>query len=184
MTSTRKIMLLLGAALAVSACGTAAPSLTTVGPPGSAGQASSPAAASASPARATPSATPAVAARCEAVAKLFDANRIELSGPWAGDDGGIYYLRQLGSVLWWNGMSDRAGSPSGLGRGWNNVARGEITGLVIDVAWADVPRGRVLGDGTLNLKIEADATGKIRIVKVSETGAGFGNNTWTPCSPG
>jgi hypothetical protein len=114
----------------------------------------------------------------------FDATKINLSGPWAGDDGGIYYLRQVGSVLWWNGMSDRKGAPSTLGRGWNNVARGQITALDVDVEWADVPRGDILGGGTLKLKIEEDATGSTRIVKVSETGTGFGNSLWQPCKPG
>ena len=47
-----------------------------------------------------------------------------------------------------------------------------------------MPRGGILGDGTLNLKIEDDGTGNLRIVKVSETGGGFGNSSWTPCKPG
>jgi hypothetical protein len=118
------------------------------------------------------------------VTKAFDAKKVDLTGPWAGDDLGIYYLRQLGSVLWWNGMSGRDGPPTGLGREWNNVAKGEITGLTVHADWADVPRGEILGGGTLNLKIEDDGTGTIRIVKVGETGTGFGNTMWTPCRPG
>lgn len=118
------------------------------------------------------------------MSKPFDPNDIDLTGPWAGDDGGIYYLRQVGSFVWWNGMSERAGSPSAFGREWNNVARGEINGLEIDVEWADVPRGEILGEGTLHLSIEDDGSGSIQIVKVSETGTGFGNSLWTPCTPG
>jgi hypothetical protein len=131
-----------------------------------------------------PSEPAAVGASCDAAPKPFDPNDVDLTGAWAGDDGGIYYLRQLGSVVWWNGMSGRAGSPSDLGRDWNNVARGEIDGLTISVVWADVPRGEIFGDGTLNLAIEDDGTGNVQIVKVSETGAGFGNSIWTPCTPG
>ena len=81
-------------------------------------------------------------------------------------------------------MSERGGSPSALGRDWNNVGRGQIKALVIDVEWADVPRGGILGNGTMNLKIEDDGTGNVRISKVSETGSGFGNTLWTPCKPG
>jgi hypothetical protein len=115
----------------------------------------------------------------------FDADNIDLSGPWAGDDDGIYYLRQLEDVVWWNGMSDRDGTPSDLGQIWNNVARGEIArDQTISVEWADVPRGEVLGGGTLELKIGPDGTGNIQIVKTSETGSGFGNSIWTPCTPG
>ena len=184
MKATRRITMLVGAVLVFAACASA-PATTTVPASSTAGQPSKAAATSAKPSSAqAASPTPAVAVRCDNTAKPFDANKVELTGPWAGDDGGIYYLRQLGSVLWWNGMSERAGGPALLGRGWNNVARGDIKALVIDVEWADVPRGGVLGNGTMQLKVEGDATGNVRIVKVSETGSGFGNNIWTPCSPG
>ena len=171
--------------LALAACGSSAPSVATVAPLSSGGQASQVAAPSASPAIAkSASPSPAVAVKCDKAPKAFDANHIDLTGAWAGDDDGIYYLRQVGSVLWWNGMSDRAGPPPDLGRGFNNVGRGQIKALKVDVEWADVPRGGILGNGTLSLKIENDGTGNVRVVKVSETGTGFGNNTWTPCTPG
>jgi ABC-type phosphate transport system substrate-binding protein len=54
-------------------------------------------------------------------------------------------------------------------------------GVELSGAWAG---DGILGDGTLNLKIEDDGTGNLRIVKVSETGGGFGNSSWTPCKPG
>ena len=185
MHSTRRIAMLVGGVLALAACGTSAPSATNAVASSQIAQASATAAASASPAPLkSPSPSPAVAARCDKTPKPFNAAKVELSGPWAGDDGGIYYLRQLGSILWWNGMSERAGTHARLGRDWNNVARGEIKSLAIDVEWADVPRGGVLGNGTLSLKIEDDGTGNVRIVKVSETGTGFGNSIWTPCTPG
>jgi hypothetical protein len=133
----------------------------------------------------TPVATKAVGAPCEPKAVAFDAGKLDLTGAWAGDDRGIYYLRQVGKILWWNGMADRAADPAVLGRTWNNVGRGEIKGdLTIAVEWADVPRGQILGYGTLNLQIGKDANGSIKITKVSETGTGFGNGVWTPCSPG
>jgi hypothetical protein len=174
MNSTRRIGMLMAATLALAACG---PSTSSASPGSSGAQGSKAPGSSASPAA-------AAAAPCEPVAKPFDPKKIDLTGTWAGDDGGIYYLRQLKSVLWWNGMSERDGRPLRLGRDWNNVARGEIKGLVIDVVWADVPRGDVLGSGTMNLKIEGNAAGNIRIAKVSETGSGFGNRVLTPCKPG
>ena len=82
-------------------------------------------------------------------------------------------------------MANRAADPSLLGRDWNNVGRGEIKDdLTIAVEWADVPRGGILGGGTLTLKMEKDAKGNIQLRKVAETGTGFGNNLWTRCSPG
>ncbi len=173
MNSTWRIAMLAVGVLGLAACATSGPNVASSSP---SARASSIAAASASP--------PAVVARCDKAAKPFNAAKVELSGPWAGDDDGVYYLRQVGSILWWNGMSERAGTPARVGREWNNVARGEIKSLAIEVEWADVPRGEILGNGTLSLKIEDDGSGTVRIVKVSETGTGFGNTLWTPCTPG
>jgi hypothetical protein len=186
----RLLAVLLGAILVVAACGTTAspaPAATTASSGGPASQVA-PASASpsraASPSAASPSASAAVAAPCTKISKAFDPKKVDLTGPWSGDDGGIYYLRQVGSVVWWNGMSGQAESPSGLGRDWNNVGRGVIKALKIDVEWADVPRGGILGDGTLSLTIKDDGSGNVQIVKDSETGSGFGNTIWTPCTPG
>jgi len=165
-----RISALLAPILALAACGITAPPSASV-------QAS---------ATNEPSQLPElVAVTCEPAPTPFKPTGFDLTGAWAGDDGGIYYLRQLGSVLWWNGMSDRDATPLDLGRGWNNVGRGVITGLQIDVEWSDVPRAESAGNGTLILNIEDDGTGNIQIVKVSEEGenGGFGNNVWTPCRP-
>lgn len=123
-----------------------------------------------------------VAVACEPAPTPFKPTGFDLTGAWAGDDGGIYYLRQLGSVVWWNGMSGRDRSPLELGRDWTNVARGVINGLQIDVETSDVPRGGLLFNSTLVLKIQDDGAGNIQIVKTREVG-GFGNNVWTPCRP-
>ena len=121
---------------------------------------------------------------CERKAIPFDAENIQLQGPWQGADGGIYYLRQLDNVVWWNGMSGRQGPPSELGRGWNNVARGEIRDLMIFVEWADVPRGGILDGGTLEVTIEPDNSGNLQLRKTRELTGDFGNGVWTPCTLG
>lgn len=170
MNSVARISAVMGAILLLAACGTTATPSATV--------------------YASPTAEPAkpadvLAVVCASVPKPFNPSNINLTGAWAGDDGGVYYLRQLGSVLWWNGMSDRDFSPIDLGRGWNNVGRGVIDGLEIVVEWSDVPRGGTTNNGTLTLNIKDDGTGNIQIVKVREEGEndGFGNNVWTPCLP-
>jgi hypothetical protein len=163
-----RVSALLGAILALAACGTTASPSTSV-------QAS----ATNEPVSQPPE---LLAVVCQPAPNAFDPSDFDLTGAWAGDDGGIYYLRQLGSVVWWNGMSERDGSPLDLGRGWNNVGRGVINGLQIDVEWSDVPRGEIFGNGTLILNIQDDGTGKIQIVTVGGEG-GFGNEVWTPCSP-
>ena len=91
-----RIAALLGAVLALAACGTTA----------------SPSASAQASGTNEPASQPQlVAVVCQPAPQAFDPTSIDLTGPWAGDDGGIYYLRQLGSVLWWNGMSGREGSP-------------------------------------------------------------------------
>ncbi len=114
----------------------------------------------------------------------FVAEGLDLTGAWQANDDGIYYLRQEGAELWWNGMSGREGPPNALGRDFNNVAHGEIDGVTIRLDWADVPRGGILGGGTLQLLIDEDSDGYVRLVNVGQTGSGFGALVWIHCEPG
>jgi hypothetical protein len=144
-------------------------------------------AASQATASGTPASTTAlIGATCTPTSIKFDPKApIDLTGAWAGDDGGIYYVRQRDKVIWWNGMSDRSLPPQRLGRFWNNVGRGEIKAdLTIVSDWVDVPRGGVDGYGTVNFKIGPDTAGNLQITKTSETGTGRGDTVWTPCTLG
>ena len=127
--------------------------------------------------------SPAVAEECVPDPRTFTPGApLDLTGLWAGDDGGVYYVRQLGSVIWWSGMSGRDQPPASLGRAWNNVGRGELgNDLTIVSDWVDVPRGGIQGHGTVILKIGPDAAGNLQITKQSETGTGRGDTLWTPC---
>lgn len=108
-----------------------------------------------------------------------------MTGAWAADDGGIYYVRQLDKVVWWNGMSSRASPPERLGRDWNNIGRGEIQAdLTITADWVDVPRGGFAGSGTVIFKIEADAIGNIQITNKAETGTDRDDAYWGRCTAG
>ncbi|MBI1743222.1 DUF11 domain-containing protein [Candidatus Acetothermia bacterium] len=72
----------------------------------------------------------------------FAAN---LTGVWAADDVGTYYVRQIGSTVWWLGLSrDR-------GRTFANVFQGTIQGNTITGDWVDVPLGVISNSGTLSL---------------------------------
>jgi hypothetical protein len=98
----------------------------------------------------------------------------DLTGLWGCNDGGYYYIRQIGNVVWWYGVDSRNGnSPS-----FANVFYGTITqsspGDVITGKWADVPEGRTSSSGTLKLMIETNN----KLAAMQQTG-GFGGTSWT-----
>ena len=93
----------------------------------------------------------------------------DLTGTWQGDDGGTYYLRQIGNTLHWYGERD-SNNPS-----WSNVFRGQVQGGHVNGAWADVPKGQYMNHGQLRLDIRNN--GNV-LVAVHKTG-GFGGSRWT-----
>jgi hypothetical protein len=120
--------------LILAACGSSTSSATASARPTP--TAAKSATASTAPASAAPSPTAAVAAPCTKRALKFDPAKIDLTGAWLGNDEGIYYIRQLGKVVWWSGMSGQAGNPEDLGRDWNNVATGALKDdMTLDLQW-------------------------------------------------
>jgi len=93
----------------------------------------------------------------------------DLTGKWSCDDGGTYYLRQIGNSLYWYGERDKT-KPA-----WSNVLTGRIGGGEIQGNWADVPKGRGMGSGNLHLAIKQ---GGNVIVAIKKSG-GFGGSRWT-----
>ena len=49
------------------------------------------------------------------------------TGMWLGNDGGTYYLKHIGDVVWWIGLSGGTD-----GRTYSNVFRGTMTTQLID----------------------------------------------------
>jgi hypothetical protein len=92
----------------------------------------------------------------------------DLTGVWSCNDGGSYYVRQLGDDVWWYGEA----SPDSPG--WSNVANGRLHGSMLRLKWADVPKGGAMGSGTLHLEVLDDG----RMVAVKKIG-GFGGSEWT-----
>jgi hypothetical protein len=134
----------------------------------------------------TPRSTPGVGGVCTPAPIKFDPKaKVDLTGAWAGDDSAVIYIRQRGTVIWWNSMSYRDDPPENLGRGFNNVGRGEIkSDLTIAAEWIDVPRGEIAGYGTVAFKIGPDSAGNVQISKTGETGTGRADKVWTRCQPG
>jgi hypothetical protein len=72
-----------------------------------------------------------------------------LTGIWVANDGGAYFLRQIGDALWWAGLSSGLMHP---GLQFCNVFHGTVTDSAVTGEWSDVPRGATSGRGTLTLR--------------------------------
>jgi hypothetical protein len=72
---------------------------------------------------------------------------INLTGVWSCNDGGVYYIRQIGDHIWWFG-EEPAANPR-----WANAACGTIRGKSLTIKYADVPAGTSIGYGTIEMGI-------------------------------
>jgi cathepsin L len=93
---------------------------------------------------------------------------INLSGKWKGNDQGNYFLTQVGSTLFWLGMSPNSGAS------WTNVFHGTVSGMSISGQWADVPLGANRNYGTLGIQI----VNFNQLQRTAVTG-GFGGSQWS-----
>ena len=91
-----------------------------------------------------------------------------LTGVWNCNDGGVYFIRQVGNQLWWYGQSSDGGNT------WSNVFQGTIRGNRIIGSWADVPKGSIRGYGEMTLSISRSN----RLRKISG-GQNFGGSVWS-----
>jgi hypothetical protein len=179
MTRSRLPRLVCFAALfALGACqAVAKPASTTTNPTITA----SPTAAAVGPA-----AAPVALYACTSRTVTWDGkSAIDLTGTWAGDDQGVYYLRQLGDQVWWLGMSGLGQALASRGTEWTNVYLGTLKGSTITGTYADVPQGRILDKGPVVLKLTSASGGGLSLVRtdpVLETG--FGGSRFTPCRLG
>ena len=109
----------------------------------------------------------------------FADNTGQMTGVWTADDGGKYYIRQMQDCVWWFG-TELQEVGDGDQPGFANVAFGRVVDREVRLEWADVPLGDILGGGTLILQVSGDGS---QLTKASETGTGFGANTWTFTRP-
>jgi hypothetical protein len=96
-----------------------------------------------------------------------------LTGAWAANDEGTYYLRQVNNSVWWLGLSrDRGGS-------FANVFHGMIQGNTVAGDWADVPIGSVRNSGRLTLLGAGGGASTTKLAKdAGSSTPGFGGQLW------
>lgn len=92
----------------------------------------------------------------------------DLTGVWSCNDGGTYYLRQVGAELWWYGRSGDGGAS------FTNVFHGALQQAGVTGRWSDLPPGNARGVGELALRIDSPN----RMTAVRKSG-GFGGDVWT-----
>jgi len=86
------------------------------------------------------------------------------------NDGGMYFFRQVGDVLWWLGASGGLMHP---GLEFCNVFQGTVTASAVTGDWSCVPRGAAFGHGTLTLR----PAGEHQLLRVGGSG-GFDASIW------
>src|SRR5438309_10822573 len=81
----------------------------------------------------------------------------EINGYYESDDGGAYFIRQIGDSVYWFGED-----PNGARA---NVLIGTISGNKITARFWDVPKGKTQGMGEIVLQIQPDDS----LIKLSST---------------
>jgi hypothetical protein len=107
----------------------------------------------------------------------------ELTGAWAGNDTGVYYIRQVGDCVWWFGTEVTEIERGVTGqRGFANVASGRIVGTQVDLEWADVPIGDTVNGGGLTYRYD-EANDQLTLVEQRGGDRPFGGSVLTRIDP-
>lgn len=104
----------------------------------------------------------------------------DLTGVWNCDDKGVYYIKQVGTDVYWYGEE------KGISPRFGNIAYGKINGDIVTLKWVDIPKGTTKALGELTLKSSSIGTMGAKnkviwtqtLVATKKTG-GFGGSQWT-----
>jgi len=89
----------------------------------------------------------------------------DINGFYIGDGGGAYFIRQIGTKVYWVAEDTKGG--------WANVFAGTISGTKITGHWWDIPKGKVQGGGDITFEIK---NGGASLAKLTSS-APFGSAT-------
>jgi len=112
-----------------------------------------------------------------------DGEPVDLSGAWSGNDGGLYYIKQIGTCVWWSGLSNFEGQYPG--QEWVMTFRGTMNDDgVISGDFVDV-KSTNPGSGTLTIEARIDQVngqGVIQLYRTAATGHPVGVTFWEPAA--
>jgi hypothetical protein len=127
---------------------------------------------------------PSGAAACPPVAVSGpDGQPLDLSGTWSGNDGGLYYIKQVDSCVWWSGVSNFVEQGQFPGQEWIMVFRGSMNdGGVINGDFVDV-KSTNPGTGTMTIEArieQVEGVGPVvNLHRTAATGHEIGVTFWT-----
>jgi hypothetical protein len=110
-----------------------------------------------------------------------DGQPVDLSGAWSGNDGGLYYIKQIGTCVWWSGLSNFEDQYPG--QEWIMTFRGSMNDDgVINGDFVDVKSSNP-GSGTMTIEARIDdvnGQGVIQLYRTASTGHEIGVTFWQP----
>lgn len=100
-----------------------------------------------------------------------DGQPLDLSGSWSGNDGGLYYMKQIGNCLWWSGLSNFVDQGQYPGQEWVMAFRGTIDANgVINGDFVDVKSSNP-GNGTMTIEPRIDSVDGVNVINMYRTGS-------------
>ena len=120
---------------------------------------------------------------CPAVAVSGpDGQPLDLSGTWSGNDGGLYYIKQIDSCVWWSGLSNFVDQGQYPGQEWIMTFRGTINSEgVISGDFVDV-KSTNPGSGTMTIEPRIDQVegvgSVVNLYRTAATGHEIGVTFW------
>jgi hypothetical protein len=114
---------------------------------------------------------------------------VDLTGIWSCDDGGLYFIRQIGETVMWAGLDAGLVGPPGpeqpplffRGTVFANVFQGSFVddGYTVRGEWADVPRGATANFGAIAFALVEEAWHQWTLQRIDEaTTGGFSGSVW------
>jgi hypothetical protein len=110
-----------------------------------------------------------------------DQQPLDLSGVWSGNDGGLYYIKQIGSCIWWSGQSNFTEQGQYPGQEWVMVFRGtmdadgHINGDFVDVKSSNPGSGTMAIDARID---QVNGQGVVQLYRTGSTGHEIGVTFW------